>query len=196
MTIDTQWLDTHEWMLRSSNDGKSHDGYTWPLLGQWATASDWNDRAECGGGFHGNAPEAHGAGFFYSRLELVETRGPRIVIDGDKIKVRSARIVAVNEDIPLEAFARCGYTLHVPHDGETISPRKDEIWLVKGITVSVVGQTGGYCRACSGGTVNSTGQTGGYCRADSGGTVNSTSQTGGDCWADSGGTVNKKGGAA
>jgi len=59
-----------------------------------------------------------------------------------------------------------------------------------GGTVNATGQTGGDCWAYSGGTVNATGQTGGHCPAYSGGTVNATGQTGGHCWADLGGTVN------
>src|SRR5574343_30141 len=107
--IDAAWLENHKWMLRSSDDGVSYGGFRWPALGEWATAPDWNDRAECGGGFHGNAQEAHGYGFDYARIELHETRGPRIVVDGDKIKVRESRIVALGTDIPDEAFVRCGF---------------------------------------------------------------------------------------
>src|SRR5574343_317817 len=96
-------------MLLCSDYGVSYGGFRWPALGECATASDWNDRAECGGGFHGNAQEAHGYGFDYARIELHETRGPRIVVDGDKIKVRESRIVALGTDIPDEAFVRCGF---------------------------------------------------------------------------------------
>jgi len=104
--INKAWLDSHEWMLRSSNNGISYGGYKWKRKGEWNKAPDWNDRAECGGGFHGNAPEAHGYGFDYKCIELHETRGKRIIID-DKIKVPESRIVAVDSEIPVAAFKRC-----------------------------------------------------------------------------------------
>jgi len=72
MRIDAAWLDTHEWMLRSSHDGVVYDGYQCAPLGVWEKAPDWDPKPVCGGGFHGNAPEASGYGFDYGRLELKE----------------------------------------------------------------------------------------------------------------------------
>ena len=53
--IDAQWLDTHEWMLRSSDNGISFDGYRWKRKGAWNQAPDWNTRPECKHGFFGLA---------------------------------------------------------------------------------------------------------------------------------------------
>ena len=189
MNIDKKWLDTHEWMLRSSNNGISYDGYKWPSKNRWAKAPDWSELPKCGGGFHGNAPEAHGFGFLYSRIELAETRGPRVPIDGNKIKTLEARLVAFNEEIPHEAFARCGLTAKTVRRG-TITPKRGNLYFVTG-RVKVVGMSCGYIVVCRGGTVNATGQTGGECHA-CGGTVNATDQTGGSCYAYSG-TVNATG---
>ena len=172
-TIDAAWLDTHEWMLRSSSGGVSYGGFRWPRIGRWMECPDWNTRPECGGGFHGNAPEAHGYGFDYCRLELVETRGQRIIIEGNKIKVRYARIVAVAGDIPDEAFSRCGYTVHRAADGDIIRPVAGELWIVTAGTVTVDGQTGGDTRAYGNATINV-----------------QASQTGGDTWADGNATIN------
>jgi len=41
MRIDAAWLDTHEWMLRSSHDGVVYDGYQCAPLGVWEKAPDW-----------------------------------------------------------------------------------------------------------------------------------------------------------
>ncbi|HUU32880.1 MAG TPA: hypothetical protein VMW48_02390, partial [Vicinamibacterales bacterium] len=103
MKIDAAWLDTHEWMLRSSDNGVSYGGFKWKRRGAWTKCKKWSATPTCGNGLHGNAPEAHGYGLDYGTIDLCETRGPRIVIGGDKIKVREARVVARNADIPVEA---------------------------------------------------------------------------------------------
>ena len=185
-TIGAAWLDSHDWMLRSSNDGFSHDEYKWPEIGRWAKAVDWDGLPACGNGFHGMTPHANGFGFSYKRLELCETRGPQIAIDDEKVKVAEARIVAIGRAIPVEAFERCGYKILFPEDGETISPRDREIYFIERGHVTVSGQTGGYCwfDDSSQGTVF--GQRGGNCRFydSSQGTV--FGQTGGNCrFADS-----------
>ena len=142
MKIDKAWLDSHEWMLRSSDNGVSCRGYEWKRKGEWNKAPDWNDRAECGGGFHGNAPEAHGYGFDYSRIELHETRGQRVIVGSNKIKVSESRIVAVNGEIPAEAFSRCG--MHVINDGNKIDRVDDGIWIVLhgSVTIETVANGG------------------------------------------------------
>lgn len=35
------------WMIRADNDGVSYSDFRWPAPGEWVTAPDWNDRAEC-----------------------------------------------------------------------------------------------------------------------------------------------------
>ena len=165
--INAQWLDTHDWMISSDDNGWTYDRkFHWPETGTWTSAPDWNPAPVCGGGFHGMGKEAHGFGFSFSRFVLRETRGERIVIDANKIKVREARIVAVNDDIPTEAFAACGYTRRYAQDGATISPQAQELWIVKTGTVIIAEQTGGYCWAYDRAVINI-----------------DASQTGGDCWA-------------
>ncbi len=95
--IGKQWLDTHDWMLRSSSNGVSYRGFQWEKKGEWTKAKSWDSSPICGDGLHGNAPEAHGFGLYYARVELCETKGKRVVVQGDKIKVPEARIVAENE---------------------------------------------------------------------------------------------------
>ena len=121
--INKEWLDTHKWGLRSSNNGISHKGFQWKRKWAWNTCPDWNNLPKCGGGFHFNTPKANGYGFDYSRLELHEVRGEGIIIDGDKEKFPESRAVAYNEDIPVEAFEQCG--LRLAKDGDTITNKRD-----------------------------------------------------------------------
>ena len=192
--IDEVWLDQHDWMLRSSDDGLSLSGkFKWPKIGKWIECPDWNTQTACGGGFHGNAKEASGYGFDYCRLELVETKGERVAIDGNKIKVQHARIVAIGRDIPDAAFAKCGWLVRRAIDGQAISPKDGEFWIIESGAVTVSGQSGGYCRFYgSHGTVS--GQSGGECRFydSSQGTV--SGQSGGYCSFYSQGTVSGQSG--
>lgn len=88
-----------EYMIRTGQpDRKAHGEFQWSPLGEWTEAPDWDPSPVCGGGLHGQAPEASG----FQRdaqpdVWLCETDGPRVVIDGDKIKVPRARIVAIND---------------------------------------------------------------------------------------------------
>ena len=187
-TIDTEWLDTHQWGIRASNDGESYNGFRWATLGYKTTSPDWNPRHECGGGLHYLCPEAHGFVMVGNRVELIETHGERVLLK-DKAKSPAATIMAVNGDIPEEAFLRVG--IRIAHDGDTVSPRENESWIVLGGTVQITGQTGGDCRAYGTATLNATGQTGGYCWASDTATLNATGQTGGDCWAYGTATLHK-----
>ena len=40
--IDAAWLNTHDWMLRSSNNGVSYNGFEWPAIGKWISVPFWN----------------------------------------------------------------------------------------------------------------------------------------------------------
>ena len=187
MKITEKWLETHKWMIRSSDNGISYCDFKWKGIGKWQDCPDWNTEPECGGGFHGETPEFHGFGIQYNRLELVEYKGNAIPINGDKVKVREARIVAVGVNIPELALTQCGYS--IAHDGDTIPPKNNEFWLIFSGHVTISNQTGGYCW-CSGNSVNTiSNQTGGYCGCY-GNSVNTiTNQTGGTCWC-YGNTVN------
>ena len=196
--ITEDWLKTHKWMLRSSNNGISYGGFKWPPMGKWNNCPDWNTKPECGGGFHGETPDYNGFGFLYGRIELVEYIGESIPIDENKVKVKQARIVAVGTNIPEAAFTACGYK--IAHNGDTITPARDDRWLVLEGHVTVSNQSGGYCwfRDSSQGTVSNqsfgycwfcdssqgtvSNQSFGYCRFydSSQGTV--SNQSGGDCW--------------
>ena len=174
--IDKNWLDTHDWMLRSSNNGISYNGYKWKRKFVWNKCADWDNIPHCGNGFHGNSPIAYGYGFDYSRLELHETKGERITIEGDKIKVQFSRAVAYNSEIPEEAFLRCG--IDIAHDGDTITPKSGELWIIKG-TVNIINQAGGTCKAYGNAVINSKNQAGGTCWAFNNAVINSQNQTGG-----------------
>jgi len=84
-----------------------------------------------------------------------------------------------------------GVRLFFPRDGETISPKDHEVYIVTSGVVNSSAQTGGDCMANSGGVVNSSAQTGGDCGALYGGVVNSSAKAGGYCLAFSGGVVNQ-----
>ena len=135
--IDSAWLDTHEWGLRSENpDRTTRDGFRWKRLGAWTRCREWRDDDRCGCGLHYEAPESHGIGMIYAVPVLVETRGPRVAVaeyGGGKMKSPEARVVARGADIPDEAFRRCGYRV------------------VRAGSVTV--QAGGWCDAHGTGTV-------------------------------------------
>jgi len=95
-------LKSGNWILRFDDNGESYNGFRWNEIGEWTEALDWESKAECGNGLHGQSPK--GAGFCKpgSRMVLCETKGRQVVIKGDKVKVRYAKIIAVNDDIPVD----------------------------------------------------------------------------------------------
>jgi hypothetical protein len=110
------------WMLRTSDDGISYGGFEWSPVGEWTEAQDWNSRPECGGGLHGQAAEAGGYSSGRSRLEFCETTGKRVIIDKDKIKVRRARILLINDEIALLSGLEVGGGLNLSGTGITQLP--------------------------------------------------------------------------
>ncbi|OGT54392.1 MAG: hypothetical protein A3E01_03090 [Gammaproteobacteria bacterium RIFCSPHIGHO2_12_FULL_63_22] len=82
------------WLIRTDNDGISYGGFCWPEIGKWIECPDWNNRPECGGGFHGQTAKAGGFWNGGSRLVFCEFDGEEIVL-GDKSKVRRCRILQV-----------------------------------------------------------------------------------------------------
>ena len=94
------------WMLRRSDDGVScssdANGFKWAPVGKWTTARDWNKKAECGGGLHGNGPNTSPTECHWTngtRLEFCEIENPFVYV-GDKrgkVKCKRARILLVNK---------------------------------------------------------------------------------------------------
>ena len=95
-------LESGNWMLRFDNEGVSYAGFRWNGIGEWTEAKDWKEKPECGNGLHGQSPK--GAGYCQpgSRMLLCETKGNQVPIGGDKIKVQYAKILVVNDDIPVQ----------------------------------------------------------------------------------------------
>jgi len=81
------------WMVRTSNQGKAYGGFQWQRKGEETTAPDWNDSATCGGGLHGQGPGGYGYHHCGDTFEFCETRGKRLCIEGNKIKVQHATIL-------------------------------------------------------------------------------------------------------
>ena len=92
-------LQSGDWMIRFDYDGKSYNGFDWKPIGRWTTAPDWNPEPKCGHGLHGQSPRGAGYCQTGNRLVLCKTK-EQIVIDGDKVKTPSAKILAVNQQIP------------------------------------------------------------------------------------------------
>ena len=84
------------WMIRADNDGLSHGDFPWAPVGEWTTAPDWTPDPVCGGGLHGIDRQHSGYSISGNRLLFCETDGNHIDL-GDKVKVRCARILLVNE---------------------------------------------------------------------------------------------------
>ena len=86
-----------EYLVRTDDAGISYGGFRWAPLGEWTEAPDWDPAPRCGGGLHGQHPSASGYRGGGSRVVLAEIDGPLVTIGVDKIKVRRARIVAVDD---------------------------------------------------------------------------------------------------
>jgi len=93
-------LKSGNWMFRFDKDGESYNGFKWKPIGQWTEAPDWHTRPACIGGLFGQSPKAAGYCKPGSRMVLCETKGEQIVVEGTKVKVQFAKIIAVNKDIP------------------------------------------------------------------------------------------------
>ena len=88
-----------QYMIRvtdGSERPESYGGFTWNRVGEWTEAPDWNPDPMCGGGLHGQHPEAGGYRHRGGTVpELLEIEGPVVKIGGDKVKVRRAKRIAV-----------------------------------------------------------------------------------------------------
>ena len=88
------------WIFRASISGVGHGGFKWAAVGVWTKCPDWNPEPVCGGGLHGQGP----GGFGYAhdvenaRFEFCQTKGERVVVDGNKVKVEHARILWIGAD--------------------------------------------------------------------------------------------------
>lgn len=89
-------VKTGNWIIRADNDGVSHNGFKWSGIGEWTESPDWNEEPECGGGLHGQDAN-HGGYIKGTRLVFCDTEGKHVPIGSDKIKVRRARILLINE---------------------------------------------------------------------------------------------------
>ena len=130
--------------------------------------------------------DAHGhkaIRYIYPAKEFREREGwadcPREMLDA----IRAGKMDRI--------IRQSGVRLFFPRDGETISPKDDEVYIIMGGVVNSSAQTGGDCGANSGGVVNSFAQVGGNCWANPGGVVNSSAKAGGYCGAFYGGVVNQ-----
>ena len=93
-------LESGDWMVRISDKGKAYGGFRWKDIGEWTHADVWEPTPACGQGLHGSALESWGYFSKYERgrFEFCATHGERVDIEGNKIKVSSAMILAVNND--------------------------------------------------------------------------------------------------
>ena len=91
-----QALQTGNWMLRRSDNGKAFGGFQWNHIGEWTEAPDWDPTPECGGGLHGSAPEAWGYFTGYSSIDFCITNGERVPVGNNKIKVPRAMVLLRN----------------------------------------------------------------------------------------------------
>jgi hypothetical protein len=112
------------WILRRSNNGKSHGGFAWQPVGEWTIAPDWDPRAKCGGGLHGNGSKTDSENCFWAkgnRLEFCEIGDKFVAVEGPngKIKCDRARILLINE---LPADLRVGGWLDLSGTGITKLP--------------------------------------------------------------------------
>jgi len=92
------------WMIRTDYDGESFGGFRWNPIGEWTEAPDWNPKPVGGGGLHGQGKAAGLEGFGWAQPGTrfvfceVDPKAGVVVVNGDKIKVRRARIMATGKD--------------------------------------------------------------------------------------------------
>jgi hypothetical protein len=86
-----------DYIIRADDNGKAYNGFEWRQKGRWTTAPDWDKTPTCGNGLHGQGPEAGGFMGDGNRLVFCKTKGQRVKVGSDKIKVKSAMILLINE---------------------------------------------------------------------------------------------------
>jgi len=207
-----------QWMIRMDTDGVSYNGFTWQPKGEWTEALDWNEQPECGGGLHGQNEMAWGFVNSGNRIVLCEYEGKAIKIDNIKIKVKRAKIIAINEEIPAKYFSWTsiclmeGATLHLPqamkiggyvnvegggtlHLPQVVKIGRDVV-VHKGGTLNLpqAVKIGGYVDVREGGTLHlpKAVEIGGYVNVEGGGTLHlpQVVKIGRDVVVHKGGTLN------
>ena len=103
MTIDTDALTAlgDNWMVRTDNDGAGYGGFRWAPVGEWTECPRWSEktRADCeSGGLFGQGPGGYGHAQPGTRFVFCETGPERMAVEGNKVKVRRARILYVGAD--------------------------------------------------------------------------------------------------
>ena len=103
MTIDTDALAAlgDNWMIRTDNDGGGYRGFRWAPVGEWTECPRWSDEttADCeSGGLFGQGPGGYGYAQAGARFVFCETGPERMAVEGNKVKVRRARILYVGAD--------------------------------------------------------------------------------------------------
>jgi len=91
----------NNWMIRNDYEGVAHADFKWAPIGEWTTCLRWNKdtNADCtSGGLFGQGPGGMGYAQSSTRFVFCETKGKRIVVDGNKIKTKHARILYVGQD--------------------------------------------------------------------------------------------------
>ncbi len=96
-----QAVKSGNWMVRTDNNGVSANpyanGFKWRKKGLWNEAPDWNETPSCGGGLHGQSKDAGGFKTDGKRVVFCKTKGKKIIISDDKIKVQKAMILMINK---------------------------------------------------------------------------------------------------
>ena len=184
MNLDKLY-EAGNWMLRTSNNGVSYDGFKRKRIGAWNKAKKWTGKPICSecGGFFGIDRKAHSFGVDWSRetFELCEWRGERVVLDGNKICVSEYRVIAINSNIPEKFFDACN--IKVAHNGDVINPKYGERWIALKGHCRVEGQTGGWFWAHHRSSQVVSGQSGGVFEAYGRSSQEVTRQSGGVFWA-------------
>ena len=91
-----------QWMVRTFDPGLTgHDGFRWGPLGTWTNCPRWsskNTKADCtSGGLFGQSPTGWGYAQAGAHIGICET-GKQLAVDGNKVKTRRARIIALDAD--------------------------------------------------------------------------------------------------
>ncbi len=137
-------FDSGNWMIRTSDNGKSYQGFQWQPVGKWTEAPDWNPEPECGHGLHGQTRQFHG--YFQisgERLELCPT-SELIGIGDDKAKSQRAKIIAVNNDIPIEFLEAVGLKFNGKPSLKTLTSVGGDLYINSNVNLPALTSVGGY----------------------------------------------------
>jgi len=174
------------WFVRTDTNEKSYGDFQVAPNGKWNKCPKWGEqtKADCtSGGFFGQAPDGWGYAHPGNRFTFCQTRGKRIIVAADKVKVPEFMVLYEDQEAydaleyvcpdfrgSLPICARSGISLTLP----ALTEVTGYVWAEQGATLTLPALT----------------EVTGYVRAEQGATLTLPALTRvGDVWAEQGATL-------